>query len=335
MFNQSVIFITGGTGSFGKVLVKQLLLINGIKKIIIYSRDEFKQYKLQAELQSELNGVDLKFILGNIKDLDRLKSSIRGVDYVFHVAALKQVPAIENNPYEAIKTNIIGSKNVIDASIDAKVKNVIAISTDKAASPINLYGVSKFAADKLFTFANSKQKETGVKFSVIRYGNFYSSRGSIVPAFLKEKEKGVLPITDKEMTRFFIKLETAVKFSINAIKMMWGGEIFVPKNDSLKIVDLAKAIAPNADLKVIGIRPGERIHEKLIDENDSNRTLEFNDYYVIISSEFLWDLEKYRKESNSTEGKYCIKNFHLSSENQNNHLPISEIKNIIEEVAKN
>ncbi len=335
MFNQSVIFITGGTGSFGKALVKQLLLISGIKKIIIYSRDEFKQYKMEAELQSDLNSIDLKFIIGNIKDLDRLKSSIRGVDYVFHVAALKQVPAIEKNPFEAIKTNIIGSKNVIDASIHAKVKKVIAISTDKAASPINLYGVTKFAADKLFIFASSKQKETGVKFSVVRYGNFYSSRGSIVPAFIKEKDKGTLPITDKKMTRFFIKLEDAVKFSIKAIKIMWGGEIFVPKNDSIRIVDLAAAIAPNADLKVIGIRPGERIHEKLIDENDSTKSLEFEDYYVVIFSDFLWEIDKYRKESNHIEGKYCPEGFTLSSENKENHLSKSEIKKNIQEISRN
>lgn len=333
MFNQSIIFITGGTGSFGKVLVKQLLLINGIKKIIIFSRDEYKQFKLGSELRSNINDIKLEFVVGDIRDLDRLKSSMRGVDFVFHVAALKQVPTIENNPFEAIKTNIIGSKNVIDASIDAKVKNVIAISTDKAASPINLYGITKFAADKLFTFANSKKNETGVMFSVIRYGNFYSSRGSIVPSFYKEKDKGVLPITDKNMTRFFIKIENAVKFSIKAMGIMWGGEIFVPKNDSLKIVDLAKAIAPKARFKEVGIRPGERIHEKLIDENDSSRTIEFEDYYVIISTDFLHDHEKYRKESNPTEGKIFKKNFSLSSNHKSKHLSIIEIKKIIEEIS--
>lgn len=333
MFDQSVILITGGTGSFGKVLLKHLLMIDGIKKIIIYSRDEFKQFKLKAEFQNDLKKIKLKFIIGDIRDLDRLKSSMRGVDLVFHVAALKQVPAIENNPYEAIKTNIIGSKNVIDASIFEKVKNVVAISTDKAASPINLYGITKFAADKLFTFANSKQDETGVKFSVIRYGNFYSSRGSIVPYFKKEKDKGVLPITDKNMTRFFIKIENAVKFSIKAMEIMWGGEIFVPKNDCLKIVDLATAIAPNAILKDVGIRPGERIHEKLIDENDSNKTIEFNGYYVIVSPDFLWDFEKYRKESNPIEGKSCKKNFSLSSDYKNKHLSVAEIKKIIEEIS--
>jgi len=277
MFNDKVILITGATGSFGKKYVQILLKKYKPKKIIVFSRDELKQY----EMAQQFNEPCMRYFLGDVRDKERLKKAMEGVDYVIHAAALKQVPAAEYNPMEAIKTNIIGAQNIIDSAIENEVKKVIALSTDKAAAPINLYGATKLASDKLFIAANNLVGSRNTRFSVVRYGNVIGSRGSVVPFFLKliKENKKVLPITHPEMTRFLITLDEGVNFVLKNFERMQGGEIFVPKLPSMKIVDLAKALCEDCKFKIIGIRPGEKLHEVMITKDD--RCVEFEDHYVI------------------------------------------------------
>jgi len=277
MFNNKNILITGGTGSFGKKYTDILLSKYKPNKIIIYSRDELKQY----EMEQEFNDDCMRYFIGDVRDKDRLFKAMDGVDFVIHAAALKHVPIAEYNPMECIKTNIDGANNVIEASIANNVKKVIALSTDKASSPINLYGATKLASDKLFVAANNMVGSKKTRFSVVRYGNVIGSRGSVIPFFKKLVEQGYkeLPITDIKMTRFLITLEQGVDFVLKNFERMHGGEIFIPKIPSMKIVDLAKAIAPNLSHKVIGIRPGEKLHEVMITSDDS--VVEFDDYYII------------------------------------------------------
>jgi len=279
MFNNKTILITGGTGSFGKKYVKTILSEFQPKKLIIYSRDELKQF----EMQQDYNQSCMRYFIGDVRDKERLVQAMRDVDYVIHAAALKQVPAAEYNPMECIKTNIHGAENVIQASLANNVEKVIALSTDKAANPINLYGATKLASDKLFVAANNVSGGHKTRFSVVRYGNVVGSRGSVVPFFLKQiaAQAKYLPITDERMTRFWITLQQGVDFVMKNFLRMHGGEIYVPKIPSIKIIDLARAMAPNLELELIGIRPGEKLHEIMCPSDDSHLTLEFDDHFVI------------------------------------------------------
>jgi UDP-N-acetylglucosamine 4,6-dehydratase (inverting) len=274
------------------------------------------------------NGL-MRYFIGDVRDIDRLKRAMDGVDIVIHAAALKQVPAAEYNPFEAVKTNIIGGQNVIDACLFSGVHNVIALSTDKAAAPINLYGATKLTSDKLFIAANNVKGHRDIKFSVVRYGNVMGSRGSVIPFFMQKKEEGTLPITDERMTRFSITLQEGVNFVLNCLKVMWGGELFVPKIPSYRILDVAKALAPECTIKIIGIRPGEKIHEEMITETDSINTIEFDDYYVILPSLPLWNTEKFRNESNGKPGKFCELGFKYNSGTNKRFLTIDEIKELV------
>lgn len=277
--NGSSVLITGGTGSLGKSLVEYLLKETKVRRIVVFSRDELKQHHLRIQFQDDPR---LRWFLGDIRDLDRLKRAFHGVDYVIHAAALKQVDTAEYNPIEFVKTNVLGSQNVIDASIDAGVKRVVALSTDKASSPINLYGATKLTADKLFVAANNYSFAYGTTFSVVRYGNVMGSRGSVIPFFREIAAQGKpLPITDFRMTRFWISIESAVKFVVDSLEIMTGGELYVPKIPSMKIIDLARAVAPHAKLEEIGMRPGEKLHEEMISGDDSRRTIILDNRYVV------------------------------------------------------
>lgn len=277
--NGSSVLITGGTGSLGKSLVEYLLKETKVRRIVVFSRDELKQHHLRIQFQDDPR---LRWFLGDIRDLDRLKRAFHGVDYVIHAAALKQVDTAEYNPIEFVKTNVLGSQNVIDASIDAGVKRVVALSTDKASSPINLYGATKLTADKLFVAANNYSFAYGTTFSVVRYGNVMGSRGSVIPFFREIAAQGKpLPITDFRMTRFWISIESAVKFVVDSLEIMTGGELYVPKIPSMKIIDLARAVAPHAKLEEIGMRPGEKLHEEMISSDDSRRTIILDNRYVV------------------------------------------------------
>lgn len=280
MLNDKVILMTGGTGSFGKKCTEVILKRYKPRKLIIFSRDELKQYEM-SQVFSDKEYPSIRYFIGDVRDKERLHRAFRNVDYVIHAAALKQVPAAEYNPFEAVKTNILGAENIINVALDRGVKRIIALSTDKAANPINLYGATKLCSDKLFIAGNSYVGRDETAFSVVRYGNVVGSRGSVIPFFLKEKGKGVLPITDPRMTRFWITLEQGVNFVLSCLERMVGGELFVPKLPSMNIMDLAKAIAPECKTKVIGIRPGEKLHEVMIPSDDARRTLEFKNYYLI------------------------------------------------------
>ena len=283
------ILITGGTGSLGKSLVEYFLSETKVRRIAIFSRDELKQQHLRIQFQDNPR---LRWFLGDIRDLDRLKRAFHGVDYVIHAAALKQVDTGEYNPMEFVKTNVLGSQNVIDASIDAGVKRVVALSTDKASSPINLYGATKLTADKLFVAANNYSFAYGTTFSVVRYGNVMGSRGSVIPFFQQIAAQGKpLPITDLRMTRFWISIESAVKFVIDSLEIMTGGELYVPKIPSMKIIDLAHAVAPEAKLVEIGMRPGEKLHEEMISADDSRRTIILENRYVVTPVVAEWGYE--------------------------------------------
>tara|TARA_B100001013_G_scaffold343840_1_gene272465 strand:+ start:184 stop:1209 length:1026 start_codon:yes stop_codon:yes gene_type:complete len=330
VLNKKSIIITGGTGSFGKKFTEMVIKKYKPKKIVIYSRDEFKQFEMQEKISSTKD-VLIRYFIGDVRDVDRLKLAMADMDIVIHTAALKQVPATEYNPFEAVKTNIIGAQNVIDASLQSKISKVIALSTDKAAAPINLYGATKLTSDKLFVSANNYVGHSKTQFSVVRYGNVMGSRGSVIPSFLKDKEKNVLNITDKRMTRFSITLEEGVSFVIKCLDLMWGGEIFVPKIPSYKILDVAKAISPNAKLKFIGIRPGEKLHEEMITLSDSPNTVGFNSYYVILPDhKFLeWNINKFLKKNKKDIGKFCNYGFNYSSENNRNFLTVEKLKKLI------
>src|SRR3989339_794415 len=300
-FNNKVILVTGGTGSFGKKFTQIILDEYNPKKIIIFSRDELKQFEMAQQLEKHKDKV--RFFIGDVRDRDRLMRAFHGVDYVVHAAALKQVPAMEYNPSEAIKTNVMGALNIIDVAINSGVIKVVALSTDKACNPINLYGATKLCSDKLFVAANSYSGENGTKFAVVRYGIVVGSRGSVVPFFREKAKTGVLPITDKRMTRFWITLEQGVRFVINKFEKMYGGELFVPKIPSMNIMDFAKAIAPKCRTEIVGIRPGEKLHEVMISSDDARNTIELGDCYVIQPAFNWWS------KNNNIKHKKVAENF--------------------------
>jgi UDP-N-acetylglucosamine 4,6-dehydratase len=284
-WSDKVVLVTGGTGSFGKKFIEIILSEYKPAKLIVFSRDELKQHEMRV---SGFDHPSLRYFIGDVRDQLRLRRAMHGVDIVIHAAALKQVPACEYNPMEAIKTNILGSSHVIEAALDAGVEKVMALSTDKAVSPVNLYGATKLAAEKLFIQSNSYAAGTVTRFSCVRYGNVVGSRGSVIPIFIKQRENGKLTITDERMTRFWLTLEQGVRFVIRCTEQMHGGEVFVPKIPSTKIIDLARVIAPDAELDVIGIRPGEKLHEMLINEDEARATLELQDMFVIQPTTTLW-----------------------------------------------
>lgn len=320
ILKDKIVLVTGGTGSFGKKFVRRALQ-QDVKKIIVFSRDELKQYEMKQEFDDDR----IRFFIGDVRDATRLERAFVNVDIVIHAAAMKHVDACEYNPFEAIKTNVNGAQNVIEAAINQGVEKIIALSTDKACSPINLYGATKLASDKLFVTANSYVGERDTRFSVVRYGNVVGSRGSVVPFFKKIRETGMVPITDDRMTRFWITLDQGVQFVLDSLERMHGGEIFVPKIPSMNIMDLAKAIAPNCEHKVVGIRPGEKLHEAMIMEDDARHTREFETYYVI-QPEFPWWSNKYTQEGNSlSEG------FSYTSDNNKEWLTIETLKTMVDE----
>jgi UDP-N-acetylglucosamine 4,6-dehydratase len=284
-WTDKVILITGGTGSFGKKFTKILLAEKNPKKIIIFSRDELKQHEMRV---AGYNDPRLRYFIGDVRDRERLLRAMHGVDIVVHAAALKQVPACEYNPMEAIKTNILGTSNVLEAALDAGVSKVLALSTDKAVSPANLYGGTKLVAEKLVIQSNAYAAGTATRYSCVRYGNVVGSRGSIVPLFLKQRQAGNITITDERMTRFWLSLEQGVHFVMNCIEQMEGGEVFVPKIPSTKVVDLARAIAPDAKIEIIGIRPGEKLHEDLLSDDEARHAVELEHMYVIQPAEAIW-----------------------------------------------
>ena len=287
MLNDKTILITGGTGSFGRKCTEIILKKYEPRRLIIYSSDELKQFEMAQDFPDTKYDC-MRFFIGDVRDKERMYSAFRGVDYVIHAAALKQVPAAEYNPFEAVKTNILGAQNVINVAIDVGVKKVIALSTDKAANPINLYGATKLCSDKLFIAGNSYRGSENTVFSVVRYGNVAGSRGSVIPFFLKCRENGTLPITDPRMTRFWITLEQGVNFVLRSLEVMVGGELYVPKLPSMNIMELAKVIAPECKTEIIGIRPGEKLHEVMIPVDDARRTLEYPEHYVIQPDFTFW-----------------------------------------------
>lgn len=325
-FKNKKILITGGTGSFGNAFVNYIIKNKlPLKKLIIYSRDEFKQFKMAEKFPIKKFSF-MRYFLGDVRDKDRLSRALGDVDIVVHAAALKQVPLAEYNPIEYIKTNILGAQNIIEASLDNNVEKVIALSTDKAASPINLYGATKLCSDKLFVAANNIKGNKKIFFSVVRYGNVMGSRGSVIPLFLETKKKGFFPITDTKMTRFNISLEGAVKMVIWSIQNLKGGEILVPKIPSFKITDLAKAICMKTKLKIIGIRPGEKIHEEMISASDSQDTYDLGRYYAIIVPNFL---DRYRKNKllKKVKNGFCY-----NSGTNPDFLNVSDIKRLINNI---
>ena len=327
MLNERKILITGGTGSFGRKFVEVVLnKYPNIKRLVIYSRDEMKQYEM-AQIFPESKFPQLRFFIGDVRDSERLRRACEGIDIIIHAAALKHVPVAEYNPIECINTNIFGAENIINAALDCKVSKVIALSTDKAAAPINLYGATKLCSDKLFIAANNIVGTRDLKFSVVRYGNVLGSRGSVIPFFLKEREKGVLPITHQDMTRFSISLDEGVDMVLRAIDCAWGGEIFVPKIPSYRITDVAKAVSSNCKQVVIGIRPGEKLHEEMITESDSYNSYDCGDFYVIGSVLPLrYKIEDWMQHFNAVK----LRNgFSYTSGNNNCWLSVEQIRELI------
>ena len=319
MLENKTILVTGGTGSFGKKFIRRILE-EDVKKVIVFSRDELKQY----EMKQEFRDTRIRFFIGDVRDPDRLHRAFDGVDIVIHAAAMKHVEACEYNPFEAVKTNIYGAQNIIEAAIDCNVEKVIALSTDKAAAPVNLYGATKLASDKLFVAANSYVGEKHTQFAVVRYGNVVGSRGSVIPFFTKMKETGTLPVTDDRMTRFWITLDQGVQFVLDSLTRMHGGEIFVPKIPSMNIMDLAKAIGPECEIDIVGIRPGEKLHEVMVTQDDARHTIEFDEYYVI-TPEFAWWGDKLKEEPRLSEP------FEYSSETNEHWLSVKELRKMVEE----
>ena len=318
------IMVTGGTGSFGKKFVEIMLRDYRPNKIIIFSRDELKQHDMKM---GGFNDPCLRFFIGDVRDKNRLKRAMRDVDVVIHAAALKQVPACEYNPFEAVKTNVLGAQNIIDAAIDCGVNKVIALSTDKAVNPVNLYGATKLCSEKIFIQGNAYTGVQDTSFSCVRYGNVIGSRGSVIPLFVKQRKKGKITITDRRMTRFWLSLEHAVDVVINALVHMQGGEIFVPKIPSMKIVDLAEAIAPDCEVEIIGIRPGEKLHEILITEEDGRYTVDYDGLYVILPQFSWWHRQNYQDASTLPEG------FSYTSNNNDRWLTLNQLKNMTREFS--
>jgi len=295
MLNGKSILITGGTGTLGKGLTKTILKKwPDVKRLVIFSRDEQKQFQMAQEYTID-KFPQIRYFIGDVRDFERIKRALKGIKYVIHAAAMKHIPITEYNPMECVKTNILGAENIINACLETEVKQMVALSTDKAAAPINLYGATKLASDKLFIAANNIKGSNPIKFSVVRYGNVMGSNGSVIPLFLKKKKEGILPITDETMTRFNITLQEGVDMVLHALDYAWGGEILIPKIPSFKITDLAEAICPDCEKKIIGIRPGEKIHEEMITSSDSYYTYDLGKYYSIIPSSPLWNLEDFIK----------------------------------------
>jgi UDP-N-acetylglucosamine 4,6-dehydratase/5-epimerase len=331
MLDNKTILITGGTGSFGRQFIGTVLRRFSPKKIIVFSRDELKQYEMQNIEPYSSHSKIMRYFLGDVRDKSRLERAMEDVDIVIHSAALKQIPAAEYNPFEAVLTNVIGAQNVIDASIMRGVKKVVALSTDKAAAPINLYGATKLTSDKLFVAANNYRGAHDIKFSVVRYGNVLGSRGSVIPFFQSRKQSGRLPVTDERMTRFSITLQQGVDFVLDSLERMWGGELFVPRIPSYRILDVAKAIAPEAAIDIVGMRPGEKLHEEMITQPDALNTIEYEDYFVILPSMELWDKENFRLTSNGKAGTFCDHGFRYDSGTNNHFLSIAELQELIAE----
>jgi UDP-N-acetylglucosamine 4,6-dehydratase len=328
MLQGKSVLITGGTGSLGKALTKHILSeYPDIKRLVIFSRDEQKQFQMAQEYP-EHRFPQLRFFIGDVRDKNRLIRAFKDVDFIIHAAAMKHVPIAEYNPDECVKTNILGAQNVIEASLETNIQRVVALSTDKACAPINLYGATKLASDKLFVAANNISGWNPIKFSVVRYGNVMGSNGSVIPFFLKKRSEGVLPITDTNMTRFNIPLQGGVDMVMYALEHAWGGEIFVPKIPSYKITDIATAIAPNAEVKVVGIRPGEKVHEEMITSSDSYLTYDLGKYYVILPSTPKWDVQHFLK---SNEAKKVVSGFSYNSLNNTEWLTVEELRSLIKE----
>ena len=320
-WTEQVILVTGGTGSFGKKFVEMMLVEYHPAKLIVFSRDELKQHEMRV---AGFDHPSLRYFIGDVRDVDRLRRAMHGVDIVVHAAALKQVPACEYNPMEAIKTNILGSSNVVEAALDAHVKKVLALSTDKAVNPINLYGATKLAAEKLFVQSNSYAGGLATRFSCVRYGNVVGSRGSVVPFFLQQKASGKLTITDERMTRFWLTLEQGVRFVIQCLEKMHGRQAFLPKIPSMKIVDLANAIAPGVKLQVVGIRPGEKLHEVLISDDESRSTVEMEEMYIVQPSIAAWFVYDWQSEGHSLPA-----GFRFGSDNNPHWLSVSQIRDMV------
>ena len=325
-WKNKVILVTGGTGSFGKKFIEVVLKEYTPAKLIVFSRDEQKQHEMR---QAGFDHPNLRYFIGDIRDYQRLRRAFEGVDFVVHAAALKQVPACEYNPMEAVKTNILGSSNVIDAALDANVEKVIALSTDKAVNPINLYSATKLAAEKLFVQSNAYAGGRKSRFACVRYGNVVGSRGSVVPVFLRQRDEGVITITDERMTRFWISLEQGVRFVIQCLEEMHGGEVFVPKIPSMKVVDLAKVVAPQAKINVIGIRPGEKLHEVLISEDEARTVVELDDMYVVQPAEAMWFGRDWENK-----GKSIADEFRYASNTNTEWLSVEQIAEIVSQVEE-
>lgn len=321
-WNESTILVTGGTGSFGKKFIQTLLDKYQPKKLIIYSRDELKQHEMRV---AGFQHPSLRYFIGDVRDKDRLYRAMRGVDVVVHAAALKQVPACEYNPLEAVNTNINGAANIIDAAIDTGVKQVVALSTDKAVNPVNLYGATKLVAEKLFVQANAYSGKGGTRFSCVRYGNVVGSRGSVIPLFKQQRESGRITLTDDRMTRFWITLEQGVQLVISAIETMRGGEVFIPKIPSMRMTDLVAAIAPGCERVVIGIRPGEKLHEVLVSDEESPHTLEFDNYYIVQPVHPWWTQADY------SDGRPMAAGTSFSSDGNTWWLTADELRQMAEE----
>jgi UDP-N-acetylglucosamine 4,6-dehydratase len=319
------VLITGGTGSLGRKLTQIILSGTKAATVVVYSRDEFKQFQMQQAF-GDAEQRRLRFFIGDVRDCDRLKRAFEGVDHVIHTAALKQVPAAEYNPFEFVKTNILGAQNVIDAALDTNVKHVVALSTDKAANPVNLYGATKLCSDKLFVAGNSYVgTRRPTRFSVVRYGNVVGSRGSVIPFFLAKRKEGVLPITDERMTRFWLTLDQGAALVLNALRDMKGGEVWVPRIPSMRMVDLARVIAPDCRFKVIGIRPGEKLHEVMIPVDDGRLTLEFEDHFIIKPSFPWWDA----KGDAEKGGRRCADGFYYGSDNNTEWVSDADLARMI------
>ena len=317
------LLVTGGTGSFGKKFVDLILRVApDIDRLIVFSRDELKQHDMAMKLKDPR----VRFFIGDVRDAERLHRAFNGVDYVVHAAALKQVPACEYNPLEAVKTNIMGAANIINAAIDRGVRRVLALSTDKAVNPVNLYGATKLCAEKLFVQANSYSGFTGARFSCVRYGNVVGSRGSVIPMFVQQRDSGTITVTDKRMTRFWITLDQGVQFVLNCLSKMHGGEVFVPKIPSMKILDLATAIAPNCRTEVTGIRPGEKLHEVLVSMDEARNALELDDMYVIQPAHPWWKLENWQ------DGKSLADGFTYTSDNNPEWLSVDDLRKMVSDV---
>lgn len=328
MLNNKSLLITGGTGSLGKELTRTILnRWPGIRRLVIFSRDEQKQFQMAHEYPAE-KYPNIRFFVGDVRDYERVLRALRGVDYVIHAAAMKHVHIAEYNPMECVKTNIIGAENVINACLETEVKAVVALSTDKAAAPVNLYGATKLAADKLFIAANNIRGANPIKFSVVRYGNVMGSNGSVIPFFLEKRKNGVLPITVESMTRFNITLNGGVEMVLHALENAWGGEIFVPKIPSYKIVDLATAVGPECRQEIVGIRPGEKIHEEMITSSDSFYTYDLGKYYVILPSVPSWKLKEFVEKFNAQKVQ---EGFRYNSEHNTEWVNVQDLRQLIRE----